>query len=78
MIVVHGWWSVSADPMGALVVWAEDSTAPAEPLRRPGRRPKAQVHPFALSSAEVASALGLTQYVLGPPPSRSAALLLPG
>ena len=78
MIVVHGWWSISADPMGALVVWAEDSTAPAEPLRRPGRRPKAQVHPFALSSAEVASALGLTQYVLGPPPSHSAALLLPG
>ena len=77
MIVLHGWWSVSADPMGALVVWAEDSTAPAEPPRRPGRRAKTQAHPFSVASADLAAAFNLSDTV-DPVIAASAVLLLPG
>ncbi|MBC7560803.1 MAG: DEAD/DEAH box helicase [Dermatophilaceae bacterium] len=43
-------------PRGALIVWAEDSEAPAHPPVRRGRRPARQDHPFAVS-AEVLAAI---------------------
>ncbi|MHB8341725.1 MAG: hypothetical protein ACYDB7_11215, partial [Mycobacteriales bacterium] len=55
MIVVHGFWSVESDPRGELVVWAEDSEAPAHPPPRRGRRPARQPHPFAVPAAALAA-----------------------
>jgi hypothetical protein len=69
VIVLHGWWS-SAE--GGLVLWAEGSSLPAEPPRRPGRRPRIQDHPFAVPADEIAAALGLEGAR-----RRSAVLMLP-
>ncbi len=60
VIVLHGWWSPRDGSDGALVLWAEDSTAPGVPPTRRGRRPKNLDHPFALRAADVATALDLT------------------
>jgi hypothetical protein len=54
VIVVHGCWSLERDPLGELVLWAEDSEAPAHPPVRRGRRPTRQSHPFACSAAVLA------------------------
>jgi len=50
LIVLHGWWSIQLDPKGELILWAEDSEAPAQPPVRRGRRPAVQPHPFAVST----------------------------
>jgi SNF2 family DNA or RNA helicase len=50
LIVLHGWWSLERDPLGELIVWAEDSEAPTQPPVRRGRRPVTQLHPFAVSA----------------------------
>ena len=54
MIVLHGSWSLERDPRGELVLWAEDSEAPAHPPVRRGRRPTRQPHPFACSASVLA------------------------
>ena len=56
MIVLHGWWSIQRDPRGELILWAEDSEAPAQPPVRRGRRPAKQAHPFAVSAQALAAA----------------------
>jgi len=71
LIVLHGWWSIQQDPRGHLIVWAEDSEAPAQPPVRRGRRPAKQVHPFAVS----AQALTATTTLDGAP--GTAVLALP-
>ncbi len=55
MIVLHGWWSTQHDPSGELILWAEDSEAPAQPPVRRGRRPATQTHPFAISAHALAA-----------------------
>jgi len=55
VIVVHGYWSVERDPRGELILWAEDSEAPAHPPVRRGRRPSKQPHPFAVPSGALAT-----------------------
>ncbi|MHB1472823.1 MAG: SNF2-related protein [Dermatophilaceae bacterium] len=55
MIVLHAWWSIQRDPRGELVLWAEDSEAPAQPPVRRGRRPAKQTHPFAVSAQTLAA-----------------------
>jgi non-specific serine/threonine protein kinase len=61
VIVVHGWWSLPSTPGdgGALVLWAEDGSAPIDLVRRPGRRPKVRDHPFAVEADQLAKVLGL-------------------
>ena len=54
MLVVHAAWLDT----NRLAVWAEDSTAPPFPPRRPGRRPKRQPHPFAASHEVLAEVVG--------------------
>ncbi|MFI6820689.1 SNF2-related protein [Micromonospora sp. NPDC050187] len=54
MLVIHGVWLVGV----GLALWAEDSTAPARPLRRAGRPPRERPHPFAADHATLAAALG--------------------
>jgi len=55
---MHAWWSTQGDPRGALIVWAEDSEAPAHPPVRRGRRPARQVHPFAVPAQALAAITG--------------------
>jgi hypothetical protein len=55
LIVLHAWWSIQRDPRGELIVWAEDSEAPAQPPVRRGRRPTRQAHPFAVSAQALAA-----------------------
>jgi len=71
VIVVHGCWSLERDPRGELLLWAEDSEAPAQPPVRRGRRPAKQPHPFAVPPA----ALGVI--VARDAEAGPAALLLP-
>jgi non-specific serine/threonine protein kinase len=52
VLVIHGWWSSAG-----LSLWAEDATAPLEPPRRPGRRPRVLDHPYALAADELAKVL---------------------
>ena len=59
MIVLHGCWSIQQDPRGQLIVWAEDSEAPALPPVRRGRRPAKRAHPFAVSAQALAAATAL-------------------
>lgn len=54
MLVVHGLWLAG----GRLALWAEDSTLPAQPPRRPGRAPRERPHPFAAAHATLIEALG--------------------
>ena len=56
MIVLHAWWSIQRDPRGELILWAEDSEAPAAPPVRRGRRPAKQTHPFAVPAQQLAAA----------------------
>ena len=56
MIVLHGWWSIQRGPRCELILWAEDSEAPAQPPVRRGRRPAEQAHPFAVSAQALAAA----------------------
>jgi hypothetical protein len=42
VFVVHAAWLAA----GRVALWAEDSSAPFVPPRRPGRRPRRQPHPF--------------------------------
>ena len=46
MLVVHACWLVDAAG-SRLGIWGEDSTRPTIPVRRPGRRPRTQPHPYA-------------------------------
>jgi len=55
LIVLHAWWAIEGDPRGELIVWAEDSEAPAQPPVRRGRRPVKQAHPFAVSAQALAT-----------------------
>ncbi|MDP9100874.1 MAG: DEAD/DEAH box helicase [Actinomycetota bacterium] len=71
MIVVHGCWSIERDPVGELILWAEDSDGPVRPPVRRGRRPATQPHPFACSAATLA---GLVECDAAP---GSALLVLP-
>ncbi|MEE6262218.1 SNF2-related protein [Plantactinospora sonchi] len=54
MLVVHGVWRGG----GRLALWAEDSSRPARPPRRPGRAPRERPHPFAVGHPGLAEALG--------------------
>jgi SNF2 family DNA or RNA helicase len=59
VLVLHAWWRFpSGTDDGALVVWAEDSAAPA-PAPRPGRVPRGAAHPFAADAAQLSAALAL-------------------
>ena len=71
MIVLHGYWSFEREPRGDLILWAEDSEAPAVPPARRGRRPMKQAHPFALSAA------ALSAVVARPGTPGTAVLVLP-
>jgi len=44
-------------PAGRLAVWAEDSTLPSAPPRRPGRPPRRRPHPFAAGHETLVAAL---------------------
>ncbi|MHB8293139.1 MAG: DEAD/DEAH box helicase [Acidimicrobiales bacterium] len=81
MIVVHAWWQPPAGsaeaPEGRLVLWAEDSTAPAVPPRRSGRRPKVQDHPFAVRSDDLAKVLDLATSAGAPGEAGTGVLELP-
>ncbi len=57
MIVVHGWWASTADPLGCVTLWVEDSTAWPQQQRRSGRPPKIGEHPYALSAKGLAAVL---------------------
>ena len=48
MFVLHACWLVDATSPhpSRLAMWAEDSSAPAAPPRRPGRPPRVRVHPY--------------------------------
>ena len=54
MFVIHAAWLGS----GRLALWAEDSSGPVVPVRRPGRRARSQPHPFAASSDSLTALLG--------------------
>ncbi len=54
MLVIHGYWLVG----GRLGLWAEDSTLPTQPPRRPGRPPRERPHPFAAGHPALVEALG--------------------
>jgi hypothetical protein len=56
LIVLHAWWSAQRHPSGELILWAEDSEAPAQPPVRRGRRPAIQAHPFAVTAQVLAAA----------------------
>ncbi len=63
MLVVHGCWLPGAEyggtaEAGRLGIWGEDSSGPAAPPRRPGRRPRVQVHPFAAAHQDLVAVLG--------------------
>ena len=77
MIVVHGWWVGGDRPTGRLALWAEDSAAPPEPPRRPGRRPTVRDHPFAIVGEELVTLLGLGFGIPTPLEVGSAVLTLP-
>ncbi|WJK37012.1 DEAD/DEAH box helicase [Solwaraspora sp. WMMA2065] len=53
MLVVQG----LLGPDGRLAVWAEDSTLPSAPPRRPGRPPRRRPHPFAAGHEALVAAL---------------------
>jgi hypothetical protein len=54
LLVIHGLWSAT----DRLLLWGEDSTLPANPPRRPGRRPRVQAHPYAPTTDALVGALG--------------------
>ena len=60
LFVVHAaWlWDAATPEHGRLGVWAEDSSAPATPPRRPGRAARVRPHPFAATHEELAGLLG--------------------
>jgi hypothetical protein len=66
VFVLHACWlvDVSTSQSGRLAMWAEDSSAPATPPRRPGRRPRVQTHPYAVAGETLRALL---------PPSTTAA-----
>lgn len=77
MVIVHGLWSPSRSGDGALVLWAEDSTGPAEPPRRRGRRPRTVDHPFALPAEDLVKTLDLASRPGGTVKIGAAVLVLP-
>ena len=77
MIVLHAWWSIDDRQLETLALWAEDSTAPSAPAKRPGRRPRVQDHPFALDAAELIALLDLATRIPAPVTASSAVLALP-
>jgi SNF2 family DNA or RNA helicase len=52
VLVLHAWW----EPDERLVVWAEDTAAPAPPSR-PGRAPSHASHPFAADAVALLAGL---------------------
>ena len=70
MYVVHALWlrepgvqesvrnASARNAVSKLAVWAEDSTRPPAPPRRPGRAPRVRPHPFAASPEELVNMLG--------------------
>ncbi|HVD79493.1 MAG TPA: DEAD/DEAH box helicase [Propionibacteriaceae bacterium] len=58
MFVVHACWlGLSTLRLGGLGIWGEDSSAPTTPPRRPGRAPRIQPHPYAVTHAELIALL---------------------
>ncbi len=57
MFVLHATWLCNEAP-GRLCLWAEDSTRPAVPPRRPGRPPRVRLHPFAATHDDVVTLAG--------------------
>ncbi len=62
MFVVHAcWipWRIQDGTAGAgrLGIWGENSSAPALPPRKPGRRPRVQAHPFATAHEDLVAVL---------------------
>ena len=62
MFVVHACWlpgrmhGGTAEP-GRVGIWGEDSSAPAELPRKPGRRPRVPAHPFAAAHEDLVAIL---------------------
>jgi hypothetical protein len=62
VFVVHACWlpgwmhGGNAGP-GRLGIWGEDSSAPAAPPRKPGRKPRVQAHPFAAAHEDLVAVL---------------------
>jgi len=77
VIAVHGWWVRGDRLTGRLALWAEDSAAPPEPPRRPGRPPTVREHPFAIGGEELGELLGLSVGYPTPVEVGSAVLALP-
>ena len=59
VLVAHACWLgvASNRQPGRLGVWGEDSAEPRTPVRRPGRRPRIQVHPYAAAPEHLLSIL---------------------
>jgi hypothetical protein len=58
VFVVHACWlGLSTLRLGGLGIWGEDSSAPTTPPRRPGRAPRIQPHPYAVTHAELIALL---------------------
>jgi hypothetical protein len=58
VFVVHACWlGRSTTRLGGLAIWGEDSSAPATPPPRPGRRPRIQSHPYAAPHANLVALL---------------------
>ena len=77
MIVLHAWWSVQRDPRGELILWAEDSEAPAQPPVRRGRPPAKQPHPFAVSAPALAAVAAASTSASAEGTAGTAVLTLP-
>jgi len=62
VFVVHACWlpgrthGGTTEP-GRLGIWGEDSSAPAVPPRKPGRKPRVQAHPFAAAHEDLVAVL---------------------
>jgi len=58
VFVVHACWmhGGTTEP-GRLGIWGEDSSAPAAPPRKPGRKPRVQAHPFAAAHEDLIAVL---------------------
>ena len=68
VFVLHACWLIdtSTPQPGRLAVWAEDSSAPTAPPRRPGRRPRVQAHPYAASGETLRTLLPPTTHAASP------------
>jgi hypothetical protein len=62
VFVVHACWLPGRKhggptDAGRLGIWGEDSSGPAVPPRKPGRKPRVQLHPFAMAHEDLVEVL---------------------